>query len=1185
MNGSIAEIPDYAALKKLAAALWQQDNSYNGAAIIVGAGFSRIAASSGDTNSKLPLWADISKLLANEIGSKSQTDSLRLAEEYRAYFGQQALLDVLKRAIHDEAWVPGVLHKDLLGFPWSEVLTTNWDTLLERASQEVHQPVYSIVNRQEDLSNARSPRIVKLHGTIGVTSELIFTQEDFRTYPQNHAAFVNFARQVFIENELCLLGFSGDDPNFLQWAGWVRDHLANHARRIYLVGALSLTAAKRKYLESINVAPIDLTTLVSNYDDADAKHSEATKIFIEALKGLKPKQAWEWEPARLHRTTLTEDESNKTNRDPAHAARLLEEQVAALEANRIAYPGWLSCPPSLLFSLQSQICDPYPNVKNLAAMAPGSREKILYEIAWRHEATYEPVPTWIAHELLAVCDPDRPCAITKRQQMEVALVLLKNSRWMDEQESQSIALATTSILERNAKYWPDCANELAYHRGIIARDNFDYSGLENALSKLETDDPIWKLRKASLLAELGRFTDGKDLIAEAYRELLDQHRKDRNSIHVFSRLAWAHWLMRGANYWELDREFAAFPSVYDDRKCSPLGQIEHIQKRIATAVEKQRESQGIEPLFEPGSYKDNTRTVTFNGELHPLLLLEGLSRTVGMPLRWNGVSFLAESAAKLTEMDNLVETHRFVLAIRSANSDSSDTLKKVFSRIRIACLSSESVTWLLIRCSGAIDYWTPRLTGGSEDVRRFAIERLRVFIEVLARISVRVTPKQAEEIFKKGISLGKMPELQHIWLIDSLRDLLENAIKSIPKSNQQELLSEALSFPLQIETKLNDHFDRWPNPIVKSPGRRGRNAALDRRIDEIIDLIFPPQSAPALLRLLPLLEAGFLTEEERKRVGEKIWGVEPDYLALPQTGLYPHALLVLPAPDSDAATDAVIRYLFDADEERLFDQAHLVSLASASNLKTNLVYPSEHQAEAIFEKLVSWRTAAGTRDPFELAEQRERRTGELIGNALAYAVVPAMNTAALNHQNFDKLLAFHEWNDSPGSIIALAHFAACDEIFGEKVERLVRLGMQGKNANKVASSAHALLKWREAKIVPATDRLTSRLVYLLGASLSSGLHALLWTARQMYDKGYLSEIDAEALADSLPAVFDNANYLNVDPSSREAVSISLVRVECVKLAKSILRGRQEAKGELLRILEEARLDSLPEVRLAESSDD
>ena len=172
---SMRNLPDYSALKQLAAALWQQNNAYHGAAVMIGAGFSRSSASTGDLNRKLPLWNDLSSILAKDLGASSSSDPLRLAEEYCAYFGKQALHDLVIREINDAAWVPGELYKSLLELPWSEVLTTNWDTLLERASMEVHQPVYNVVSRQEDLSSARSPRIVKLHGTVNVTEYLVLS--------------------------------------------------------------------------------------------------------------------------------------------------------------------------------------------------------------------------------------------------------------------------------------------------------------------------------------------------------------------------------------------------------------------------------------------------------------------------------------------------------------------------------------------------------------------------------------------------------------------------------------------------------------------------------------------------------------------------------------------------------------------------------------------------------------------------------------------------------------------------------------------------------------------------------------------------------------------------------------------------------------------------------------------------
>ena len=164
------------------------------------------------------LWDEFTKSLARELNANEQdlsfADPLRVAEEYRAYFGQAALNDRIRFEIENEAWRTGPLYRSLLGLPWSEVLTTNWDTLLEQAATEIHSPYYTPVTKASDLAWAQSPRIVKLHGTIGVTETFIAAQEDYRTYPERFAPFVNLARQVFIENELCLLGFSGAVSSF-----------------------------------------------------------------------------------------------------------------------------------------------------------------------------------------------------------------------------------------------------------------------------------------------------------------------------------------------------------------------------------------------------------------------------------------------------------------------------------------------------------------------------------------------------------------------------------------------------------------------------------------------------------------------------------------------------------------------------------------------------------------------------------------------------------------------------------------------------------------------------------------------------------------------------------------------------------------------------------------------------------
>ena len=111
-----------------------------------------------------------------------------------------------------------------------------------------------------DLATTVAPRIVKLHGSFPSNRPFVVTEEDYRTYPIRFAPFVNTVQQALMESIFLLVGFSGDDPNFLHWCGWVRDHLGPAAPRLYLAGALGLDRPTRLMLEERGVIPIDLTS-------------------------------------------------------------------------------------------------------------------------------------------------------------------------------------------------------------------------------------------------------------------------------------------------------------------------------------------------------------------------------------------------------------------------------------------------------------------------------------------------------------------------------------------------------------------------------------------------------------------------------------------------------------------------------------------------------------------------------------------------------------------------------------------------------------------------------------------------------------------------------------------------------------------------------------------------------------
>ena len=254
---------------------------------MVGAGFSKFADRKKKTTPESPLWNDFKKTMAEELSLNGNVrcNPLLLAEQYRATLGRPALENLIKDLVRDEERIPGKLHERLLQLPWSNVLTTNWDTLLEKTIESDPDTRFSIVRSVEDLSGTQPPRIVKLHGSLPSCRPFIFTYEDFRTYETKFELFVTLAKGILTDNELCLIGFSGEDPNFLKWSGWIRDRLGKAIRPVWLIGVLDISNSERDLLKQLSVTPIDLAPLVSEKDN---RHRRAMELFLEFLHQAGP---------------------------------------------------------------------------------------------------------------------------------------------------------------------------------------------------------------------------------------------------------------------------------------------------------------------------------------------------------------------------------------------------------------------------------------------------------------------------------------------------------------------------------------------------------------------------------------------------------------------------------------------------------------------------------------------------------------------------------------------------------------------------------------------------------------------------------------------------------------------------------------------------------------------------------
>jgi hypothetical protein len=1060
---------------------------------------------------------------------------------------------------------------------------------------------------EADLPHARAPRIVKLHGSLGDAGPLIFAEEDYRTYPEKHAAFLNLARQVFVENELCLVGFSGDDPNFLQWAGWVRDHLGGKARRIYLVGCLKLSASKRKYLEAHNVSPIDLSPLV----DANAldKHERVTKIFLEALVAARPNAAHEWKLHRSEDYPLSKggtDAYSRTVKDSDFCAECLKETTEFWRQDRSRYPGWLVCPQELRGRLQTDMDEAWIfRPEALLKLNLQERTDALYELAWRRTTAGKPMTQ---KSISAVTE------LLQAHWSELApnirgfltVVLLRDARiTFDMARFEDWAKRFDDATELQEKWQLDCL----YQKALFARDRGQLAEVVELADLLKADDAVWKLRRASLYAEAGRYMQATRLIKEATDELEKAHRLDRSSVWVQARLGWAELINRGtiAANWALRKDL---PPARDftTAQVDPNEELEGISASAQHIQNEQREKAvKMVPLFEAGRYRPVSRAksdVIEEAWLIPWFELDYMMENTGLPLRINSASYCSNALLQTLEICYQPTVQWYATALRAIHSHYDKEFERWFSRILIAQLNQDVVRELIALVRNMVEYWRDRLVEARgadfRDERGIAIDELRLYLVTLARLSVRMTEVDASDLFKQAIAWATDSDLQHHWILDALKELAKYSAQSISRAGQETVAWSAASVPLSHEASQEKHF--WPAFVEMvwqaTPEVSARNAAWKLRIEELTAAAWKgrPERSEAIMRLTFLTLRGALDDGERLRFGNALWSdVDTQNNGLPLgTNLLSSTIALLPAPDTVNARALVRKVLFEASaanilripdsigsnevEER---QSFIMSLQHAAQIDLK---PTSDEAARMFDEFLAWGAgvAATTSRVNAFGSDLGPWIWERIGFIISELLVPAMSESEKTSGRGAALLEAVERNNGWSGIAGLCFFLKTIPGLEETLARLIMKGFIAPNHKGVSSATSAVLVWAKHEDhirVTIPDSVHNRLVSAIEVAPEHGLNALLACARMLIQSGRLSRSYAERLRHSLSDLLTQTDYQEVDPLSVRAISVSLVRAECVRLA-SVLMREVDDDDTLGTWLGQTKLDSLPEVRFA-----
>ena len=493
------------------------------ATVMVGSGFSKNADRTTSSTPLPPDWGQLAEELifslyptldASKRKDIQQKKSvLQLAEEYEAVAKRPSLNSLLKKLIQDENLLPSSLHTELLQLPWHDVYTTNYDTLLERAAKKVINIKYDTVFSFEDLPNSETPRIIKLHGSFPPNEKhLIVSEEDYRTYPEKYSAFVNCVQQSIIETTMCLIGFSGTDPNFQRWIGWVKDNLQKSMLPIFLIGLLDLSNAERKVLESKNIITVDL----SEWDDFQHNHYKAFAKFLDFL-GEKPFYL-NWPNTISSDFSMPKSDTKKEE---------LLKTIKHWMDQRVKYPNWLYLSWNRRSELQTFTEQWTYSLDYLKNLPDDWDIRGLYELNWRLEKCLMPIPNNLINDYKAILEKYASIEANnstisafelKKIYTELCFAILRWSR-------EELAPETWNCYENKLKKLIgseiDAQNHLFYEQVTYALAKLDLSELDTLIQQWDCiEHPlIWKVKFASILAELGDVDKAIILWEDALNEL------------------------------------------------------------------------------------------------------------------------------------------------------------------------------------------------------------------------------------------------------------------------------------------------------------------------------------------------------------------------------------------------------------------------------------------------------------------------------------------------------------------------------------------------------------------------------------------------------------------------------------------------------------------------------------------
>lgn len=225
-------------------------------------------------SSGMPSWSEAISKIKTHLGIQ-QEDFLKIPQYYYNERGKKEYTALMRKIFkYGKPLSTSLIHKKIMQFNASTIITTNYDHLIEQAAEE-NAEVRQVISCDNDIPyKTANKELIKMHGDFE-HDNFVLKEDDYLHYSSNFKLIENYIKSIIGSKVILFLGYSFNDPDVKQIFSWIKDILQKDFQRAYLINVDDeYDKNKEDYYKNLGVNVIFAKAWLSSVDKRSEEELE-----------------------------------------------------------------------------------------------------------------------------------------------------------------------------------------------------------------------------------------------------------------------------------------------------------------------------------------------------------------------------------------------------------------------------------------------------------------------------------------------------------------------------------------------------------------------------------------------------------------------------------------------------------------------------------------------------------------------------------------------------------------------------------------------------------------------------------------------------------------------------------------------------------------------------------------------